>query len=314
MPAEETLKYGEADWIGLRNRFLTSPMAGMDLRSLAENAGTTWTGTGVNLSPEDFLDLDFAGLQAHPALGTPARVNRFMDILRETLAFDDPFSALVSDGDKKPDDALQQRAAKLDLPLDYPVTLMHLSPASRSISSSEQLRTLGDLLEFSGRMARNIVIGDDFRTLLNAVNGGDEAVLARFLPFRPGAKGLHIQEAVGLLAGRLEPRQFFHLVKLYGGALNMREEQLAAKVQPADVPTLQEANQQYLERVVPWFEKQKAALDTAARSQASLQDFLSSMKDDKKERLAYAELWRFYHGEYPARKRRGLFAWLFGRR
>ncbi len=308
---DEPLKYSEADWFGLRNRFLTSPMAGMDLRSLAENAGTTWTGIGVNLTPEDFLDLDWPELQAHPALATTQRVNRFLDVLKETLAFDDPFSALVTDTERKPDAGIEQRAAKLGLPLDFPVSLMHLTVASRSICNSEQLRTLGEFLEFSGRMARNIVIGDDFRSLLNAVNAGDEATIARYLPYRPGSSGLHLQEGVAMLAGRIEARQFLRLVKLYGGALNVREEELAAQVTPTELPLIQEANQQYLERVVPWFEKQKAALDNASRSLRTLQDYLSVLKDDKKERLACAELWRFYHGAYPVEKR-SFLARLFG--
>ena len=41
-----------------------------------------------------------------------------------------------------------------------------------------------------------MIIGGDFRKLLNALSNLDEATLADILPFRKGSKGLHLVEAL----------------------------------------------------------------------------------------------------------------------
>lgn len=49
-----------------------------------------------------------------------------------------------------------------------------------------------------------MIVGGDFRDLLNAIAHKDEGTLARILPFRPGSKGLHLLEALALEARRLD--------------------------------------------------------------------------------------------------------------
>ena len=41
-----------------------------------------------------------------------------------------------------------------------------------------------------------MIVGGDFKKLLNALSHVDEAALAELLPFRRGAKGLHLTEAL----------------------------------------------------------------------------------------------------------------------
>jgi hypothetical protein len=45
-------------------------------------------------------------------------------------------------------------------------------------------------------MSQAVIVGGDFRKLLNALSHIDEAAIAEVLPFRPGAKGLHLVEAL----------------------------------------------------------------------------------------------------------------------
>ena len=46
-------------------------------------------------------------------------------------------------------------------------------------------------------MSQNVIIGGDFRKLLNALSNIDENTLAELIPFRKGSKGLHLVEALG---------------------------------------------------------------------------------------------------------------------
>jgi hypothetical protein len=45
-------------------------------------------------------------------------------------------------------------------------------------------------------MSQNVIVGGDFRKLLNALSHVDEASLAESLPYRVGARGLHLPEAL----------------------------------------------------------------------------------------------------------------------
>ena len=45
-------------------------------------------------------------------------------------------------------------------------------------------------------MSQNVIVGGDFRRLLNALSHIDESTLAELLPFRVGAKGLQLVEAL----------------------------------------------------------------------------------------------------------------------
>jgi len=45
-------------------------------------------------------------------------------------------------------------------------------------------------------MSQNVIIGGDFRKLLNALSNLDEITLTEILPYRKGSKGLHLVEAL----------------------------------------------------------------------------------------------------------------------
>ena len=60
-------------------------------------------------------------------------------------------------------------------------------------------------------MAQNVVVGGDFRNLLNSIAHIDEEGISRFLPFREGKKGLHLPEAIGHLVDALEEEDKINL-------------------------------------------------------------------------------------------------------
>ncbi len=45
-------------------------------------------------------------------------------------------------------------------------------------------------------MSQNVIVGGDFRKLLNSLSHIDEASLTESLPFRMGVRGLHLPEAM----------------------------------------------------------------------------------------------------------------------
>ena len=59
-------------------------------------------------------------------------------------------------------------------------------------------------------MAQNVIVGGDFRKLLNALSHVDEQAIAEVLPFRRGATGLHLIEALAL-AAELAKEHWFDL-------------------------------------------------------------------------------------------------------
>jgi hypothetical protein len=75
-----------------------------------------------------------------------------------------------------------------------------LGTDTREFCKLENLFTLGEFAVFAQNMAQNVIVGGDFRRLLNSLSHIDERTIAEFLPFRPGAKGLHLLEALGQAA------------------------------------------------------------------------------------------------------------------
>jgi hypothetical protein len=95
------------------------------------------------------------------------------------------------------DNPLLKNMARFGIAEDFPISLTALSPDTVEFCKLEKLKTLGEFAVFAQGMSQTVIIGGDFRKLLNALSNLDEATLAEILPFRKGAKGLHLVEAVG---------------------------------------------------------------------------------------------------------------------
>src|SRR5581483_5125620 len=89
---------------------------------------------------------------------------------------------------------------KLGIPENFPIVLTALEPGTLEFCKLEKLTTLGEFAVFAQGMSQSVIVGGDFRKLLNALSHVDEAALARVLPFRPGTKGLHLVEALAQVA------------------------------------------------------------------------------------------------------------------
>lgn len=203
----------DREWDKVRTAFSTSIMVDTNLSSLAQNLeGPDWPLKGKDETPAKYIDLGFAEVVALLEMqGQPAeRIDLLAGILKETLAFDDPFGDMVTQAEEAAtrDNPLLKNLARLEIPENFPVALTALSAGTQDFCRREKLSTVAELAVFAQGMAQTVIVGGDFRTLLNALSHVDEPAIAQFLPFRPGAKGLHWIESVAqaLRAAPLEQR------------------------------------------------------------------------------------------------------------
>ncbi len=206
MPAKYTIR----DWDETRAAFATSIMVNTAISSLAQNLdGPDWPLKGKDETPAKYIDLayeeviEYLALKAQP----PERIDQLIGILKETLSFDEPFGDMVTQNEEseRRDNQMLRNMARLEIPESFPIALSALSKETLDFCRLEKLGTLGEFAVFAQGMAQNVIVGGDFRKLLNALSHVDEQALSEVLPFRRGAKGLHLVEALGLAAGSAAP-------------------------------------------------------------------------------------------------------------
>jgi len=208
MPANTTAK----EWDAIRAAFASSLMVKTSLSSLAQNLdGPDWPIKAKDETPAKYISLghdEVLGLLELQGQA-PERLDLLVAILRDTLAFDTPFGDMVEQTQvaSDRDNPILKNLAKLSIPADFPVELTALSAETKDFCRREKLSTLSEFALAAQRMAQKIIVGGDFRALLNALSHVDEPAIAAFLPFRPGAKGLHLIEAVALTVRALPAAQ-----------------------------------------------------------------------------------------------------------
>ena len=217
------------EWDRVRAAFATSIMVDTPLASLAQNLdGPEWPLQGADETPSAYIDFSFPEVTELLALKKqpPERAEQLIVILRDTLAFDDPFGEMVaqSEAASEKDNPILKNLAKLEIPPSHPIDVTALSPETLEFCRLEKLSTLGEFAVFAQGMAQTIVVGGDFRELLNALSHVDEQTLARLLPYRPGAKGVHLIEAVALIARKLSAEQAERVAR--GDAAGVESERL----------------------------------------------------------------------------------------
>jgi hypothetical protein len=199
------MKSTAKDWDEVRTAFATSIMVDTSLSSLAQNLDAPdWPLKGKDETPATYIDLAFEEvvellqLKGQP----PERLDQLVAILKETLAFDSPFGEMVEQtvAAVERDNPLLKNLAKLGIPENFPIALTGLEPGTLEFCQLEKLSTLGEFAVFAQGMSQNVIVGGDFRKLLNALSHVDEAALAEVLPFRRGQKGLHLIEALAMAA------------------------------------------------------------------------------------------------------------------
>ncbi len=202
-----------AAWEKTRHAFAKSILVDTPVASLAADLdGPPWPVNAPDETPASYICLPYA--QAVAALAarglTPARLGQLIEILNETAAFDEPFGDMtdlstLAAGGGDAGSPLRKNLSALGLPSDFPLCLSALSEGTLELCRLEKADTLGGFVDFAGRVSQAVIVGGDFRDLLNAIAHRDDKTLARLLPYRPGARGLHLIEGIALEASRLDP-------------------------------------------------------------------------------------------------------------
>jgi hypothetical protein len=188
------------EWEQLRASFASSIMVDTALSSLAQNLdGLEWPFPGRSETPNAYLDLSYAELVGQfTERGHPEAVDLLGRILRETLAFDEPFGEMVTQAEaaSERENPLLRSLARLGIGESFPLELATLDETAQQLCRLEHVATLGEFTLFAQRLSQGIIVGGDVRRLLNAIAHVDEKILAQILPFRPGTTGLHLEEAL----------------------------------------------------------------------------------------------------------------------
>ena len=223
----------ESEWNRIRLGFQNSIMAETSLSSLSEDMGLgSWPVDGEAETPSKYTHHSYDALCAHPAFAVrPELLNQLVEVLRQTLAFDDPFGDMVIHTEEAEalDNEILKTMDKLGIPPDFPLALAHLSPETADLCKREELTTLEQLASFAQKMAQQIVIGGDLRDFINSLANVDENGIAGFIPYRPGSKGLHLIEATALLIKHLPEPFRYALCQRYGAVLNAEQKAEAGR-------------------------------------------------------------------------------------
>ena len=204
------MKSTAKDWDEVRAAFSTSIMVDTAISSLAQNLDAPdWPIKGKAETPASYIDLNFEEVTEMLQLKgqKPERLDQLISILKETLAFDSPFGEMVAQAEVSAvrENQMLKNLLKLGIPENFPIALTGLEAGTLEFCKLEKLSTLGEFAVFAQNMSQNVIVGGDFKKLLNALSHVDEGALAEVLPFRRGARGLHLVEALGHAAKAGDP-------------------------------------------------------------------------------------------------------------
>lgn len=282
-------KYTQEDWDDVRTAFASSLMASTKLTSLAENVGKSWPLSGADEVPSKYIDLTWEELNCMNGLaGRPERVQTLVDLLKETLAFDNPFGDLVGQIEEatSTQDELGRLLAKLEIAENFPIRLTNLSIEVKEFCTREEIETIGAFITFCQNMAKNIVIGGDYRDFLNALAHLDEGGVSHFVPYRKGEKGLHLIEAVNLAVGTRTPEERAALAHHWEYRLSKQQEELARKVPSGRFGEIEKALFARVAEYYDWFPEERDALVMRINRRENLERDFIVLNDPLREFLS----------------------------
>lgn len=283
-------KFTAKEWDEVRKKFRQSIMADTSLNSLAQNLETKdWPLTGEEEKPSKYIDFTYDELLLLPEIaGQEERADHLISILKETLAFDDPFGDMAAQVEETAakENPILKTLSQLDIPEAFPLQLANFSEGTRAVCSSEGIKTIGEFAVLGQRMSTRVVLGGDFRAALNALTHGDEGSIGQFLPFRRGSRGLHLPEQIGLLAAGLPRADQLSLGQHYGVKLGSSDASLAKPLAPEQADKLLSSLKANAVAAYEWFKDQKADLLKTLHEGATLERYFVKINDPAREAIA----------------------------
>lgn len=281
--------YSEAEWNHIRARFVNSPLNEMELTALAQNAGRSWPFKGSGETPAKYVELELEALGSVPGLiGKQSRIRALMDILRETLAFDDPFGDMADfvESECLVDDSIERSIAKLNIVPVFPLSLGRFEPAPLMILEEMGLKTLRDLVQHGQSEEAFEKLDAGTRSFLTALSNKDEVMIARFLPYRAGGQGLHLAEAIGGLIHSMSPEAILILKKEAGLDLSPEESAAVARLSETEAASALKSSLDRLNQFNEWFADEAAELKQLVAHGGEPARFFLPLNNPDIERLA----------------------------
>lgn len=282
--------YTASDWDEVRKKFRGSLMIDTNLSSLAQNLeGADWPVTGDDEKPSKYLDFTWDELLMLPEIaGKQERVQHLVGILKETLAFDDPFGDMVAQVEEtaNKENPILKTLSRLGVPEDFPMDLVNVSEGTRAVCASEGVKTVGEFANLGQQMSTKVVLGGDFRTLLNVLTHGDEGGIGQFLPFRRGSTGLHLAEALGLASAGLSRPEQLGLAKAYGAKLAPADLAAAKPLSADQVAKLEGVVRTKITATLNWFKDSRTDLQKQVADGLPLERYLVVVGDQARETIA----------------------------
>jgi len=257
-------KYNSTEWDDIRKKFRHSIMADTSLVSLAQNLDTKeWPHKGDEEKPSKYIEFNYEELMMMPEIaGNAEKADHLIGILKETLAFDDPFGDMVSQVEEtaSKENPILKTLGRLGIPENYPIMLANFTEGTRIVCASEGIKTIGEFANLGQQMSTRVVLGGDFRNALNALTHGDEEGIGVFLPYRKGSTGLHLPEAIGLIPAGLPRADQVSLAKAYGARLSNTDAASAKPMTKEQVEKHEGMMKVTLNSALEWFKDGKEAL------------------------------------------------------
>ncbi len=307
-------QYSAEEWNHIRKRFFNSILNDTEIAKLGQNVGISWPFKGKGETAAKYVEYDFEELQSVPGLvGKQRRIQTLMDILRETLAFDDPFSDMVDtvEAESEEDDTFERILAKLEIPPSYPSEFVRFEEGTKELLKNEDVNTLIEIVHFGQKIARNIVVGGDLRTFLNGLAHKDEVGISKHLPYRRSVRGLHLAEAIGLIAMDLPEAVQLQLLARAEIGLTEEEEATLSKASSLNVEASIKTAVEKVAKVSEWFVAEAADLKQVFSTGGSPERYFIMIDDPRRERIAL-ELAKLQLG-IDDNKKSGFLGKLFGR-
>jgi len=283
-------KFNSTEWDEVRKKFRHSIMADTSLVSLAQNLDVKeWPHTGDDEKPSKYIDFSYEELLMLPEIaGSADKADHLIGILKETLAFDDPFGDMVAQVEEtaSKDNPILKTLSRLGIPENYPLMLANFSEGTRVVCASEGIKTIGEFANLGQQMSTRVVLGGDFRNALNALTHGDEQGIGVFLPYRKGTTGLHLAEAIGLIPASLPRPDMLGLAKAFG-----------ARLSPADTAAARALTKEQIEKhegmlrvttnaALEWFKADKEALIKHVSDGGTYERYFVVINDPAREAIA----------------------------
>jgi hypothetical protein len=283
-------KFTSTEWDEVRKKFRHSIMADTSLVSLAQNLDTKeWPHAGEEEKPSKYIDFSYDELLMLPEIaGNEAKADHLIGILKETLAFDDPFGDMVAQVEEvaAKENPILKTLSRLNIPEGYPLQLANFSEGTRVVCASEGIKTIGEFANLGQQMATRVVLGGDFRNALNALTHGDEEGIGVFLPYRKGTTGLHLAEAIALIPAGLPRADQLGLAKAYGAKLSTSDAAAARALTKEQVEKHESLMRVTANAAFEWFKADKEALLKHLADGSTYERYFVVVNDPAREAIA----------------------------